>query len=347
MNLHCQHIAKKGLLLIAIACLGGRAAAQDIQFSQYYNLVQYQNPAFVGTDHAWRAIAHSRLQWPGLEAKYVTSVAAIDYNWARYNSGVGAMFITDFQGGNTIQNYKAILQYAYQIKISDNARLRAGLNLGFSNRVLRNQDLYYPGQFTGTGFDNSQNAPQYSKNYLDIASGLLFYTDKFWLGISGGHINRPNQSFVGNIERIPVKVDVLTGYRIVLRTIPTMRYLDKEDQITWALFPSVLYKYQGKSDQLDMGIYTIYDKLKVGVWYRGIPIKNYTPYLINNEAFVVLAGVRFSNLSFTYSYDFTVSKLQKYSQGAHELNLTYLFPKNHTVSAKYKRLPCPEFYGID
>lgn len=336
----------KWWIIAVIGIWGTMAKAQDIQFSQYYNLIHYQNPAFVGTSNAWRAMVHSRLQWPGLDAKYSSTVAAVDYNLSQFNSGLGAMFISDNQGSAAIRTYRFQLQYSYLVPLSSDVMLRAGTSVGMASRVLNNSDLYYPGQFTGSGFDNSQNAPQYSKNYLDLTAGMLLYTQRFWVGLSAAHLNQPNQSFVGSREILPMKLDLISGYKFVLRSNATMRYLENEDEEVWTLSPSVLYKWQGKSDQLDMGLFSIYHMLKLGLWYRGIPIKNYESQTINNEALVFMAGFRFHQFALTYSYDVTLSKLNQYSSNAHELNLTYLLPNPRRSGYKYRRLPCPEFYGL-
>lgn len=333
-------------LLLGLVLFGFHATkGQNVQFSQYYNLIHYQNPAFVGTALAGRAMVHSRLQWPGLDSKYTTSVASVDYNLGKYNSGLGAMLVYDNQGSSAIRSYQGILQYAYQVVMTENSRLRAGVNVGMTSRTLNNSDLYYPDQFNGAGFNQNLNAPQYTKNYLDLGAGLLYYTPKFWLGVSAMHLNNPNQSFIGDRERLPIKFDFQTGYKFILKSNATMRYLEREDETVWALYPTVLYKWQEKSDQMDVGLYSIYDIFKVGVWYRGLPLKNYSSQLINNEAFIVLAGIKLGNFTVNYSYDFTLSKLNAYSQGAHELNLTLLFPKKRSKNYKYKTLPCPEFYG--
>jgi type IX secretion system PorP/SprF family membrane protein len=332
----------KKFFFLAFLSVGIRSAmAQDVQLSQYYNLIQYANPAFVGSSYGWRATLQSRLQWPGLESRYATSIAALDYNVAKYRSGVGALFLADDQGASTIKSYQGIVQYAYQVNLSTKSTLRVGMSAGFVRRILENANLYYPGQFTGAGFNNSDNIPQYSKNYFDLGAGLLFFTKHFWLGISGAHLNRPNQSFLGATDRLPTRFDFLAGYKIVLKAKATMRYLAEDDEDIWALYPSILFKTQGKSDQLDVGLYSMYDIFLVGIWYRGLPVKNYSQELVNNEALIAMIGFRFHQFSVSYSYDFSISKLAPYSKGAHEISLNYLMPKKNKSKYKYKVLPCP------
>lgn len=321
-------------------------AAQEIQFSQYYNLIQYQNPAFVGSSYAWRGILHNRIQWPGIDSRYISTVLSVDYNFSKYNSGLGAMIIHDDQGASAVKSIKTNLQYAYLLHLTKNVFLRSGMNVGFTRRTLNNAALYYPDQFTGSGFSNTDNVPKLNKSYVDLTAGLLLFTDRAWFGISAAHLNQPNSSFIGSIERIPIKYDFLAGYKITLKSLATMRYLEKEDDDLWTLYPTVLYKWQGKSDQLDVGLYSIYKVLKLGVWYRGIPIKNYNKELANNESIIALAGFKIENFSMTYSYDFVISKLGPYARGGHEINVTILYPKrkNFKQKFKYRRLPCPDFY---
>ena len=130
-------------LSVLIFFNGLKSFGQEIQFSQYYNLVQFYNPAFVGTSYALRGTLQSRLQWPALESRYFSSVAAIDYNLNKYNSGIGGILVFDDQGASAIRSYKGILQYSYLLKISEKVFIRSGLSLGFSRRVLSNAALYY------------------------------------------------------------------------------------------------------------------------------------------------------------------------------------------------------------
>src|ERR1700744_707978 len=77
---------------------------QDIQFSQFYSNVLYINPAFAGSAHATRAILHNRLQWTGLNAKYITSSATVDHYFEKINSGVGLLVLRDVEGSNTLSS---------------------------------------------------------------------------------------------------------------------------------------------------------------------------------------------------------------------------------------------------
>ena len=161
--------------------------------------------------------------------------------------------------------------------------------------------------------------------------------------VSGDHLNLPNQSFVKNVSRLPLKGALTGGYKIILRKKKGSAYLEEAKEIS--ITPTFHYKFQGKSDQFDMGIYGMYSDFIVGGWYRGIPIKRYREKIQNNESIILLAGYKFRSVSITYSYDLTVSRLNRYgSGGAHEINLTYIHHKINKKKKPMKRLPCPQFY---
>ncbi|MCU0416647.1 MAG: type IX secretion system membrane protein PorP/SprF [Cytophagaceae bacterium] len=319
--------------------------AQDIQFSQFYSVPLYQNPAFAGSAHAFRGIAHTRLQWVGLDANYKTMYISGDGYSSRYRSGFGFQIFRDIQGSNIISTNDYSLQYAYELPVSKSFTVRAGLQATASNRTLNYSSLTFPGQYDDNqGFIGTPGYPNgiESKWYPDISSGILAYSDKLWGGFSVHHMNMPNQAFAGGgSANLPMKFAVTGGYKINLSKRKYLAYTDEEPEIS--ITPTFHYKSQGKSDQLDLGVYGIYNQLMAGVWYRGIPVKRFEGFQ-NNESMILLVGWMYKSWSIAYSYDIVVSKLTTArSGGAHEINLTYIYKP----TKKYKpmrRLPCPSFY---
>lgn len=325
------------------------AAAQDIQFSQFYAVPLYQNPAFAGGAHHTRAILHQRLQWPRLDAKYVTSLFSFDHYLASYRSGVGLMVWRDWQGGGTITSTDISLHYSYEIPFSSEITFRPGLSISAVSRSIDYARLRFPSQYNDSvGYINGSSSPFAVNNpqlwYPDIGSGGVIYSDKLWFGFAVHHMNLPNQSFIKNVARLPIKTSFTGGYRIVLKGTSSPSTL-MEDPKNISIIPTFHYKFQGKSDQLDLGIYTYYDQYVIGFWYRGLPVKRYREGIQNNESMIFLIGWKVKWLSITYSYDLVVSKLASSGTGgAHEINLTYLHHKPQKKHKPMKRLPCPQFY---
>lgn len=331
------------LCLISTIC---SVWGQDVQFSQYYAAPTHLNPAFAGGAHHHRAMFHQRLQWPRLNAKYITSMLSYDFFDARYQSGYGIMLLQDYQGSNNISSTELHAQYAYELPLSKVWSVRAGLQAGLVTRTLNYADLTFPQQyddfgFTGMPHDYNEFGKQ-RKIYPDIASGIVAYTDDFWFSFAGHHLNLPNQSFIGEVERLPIKFSFGAGYKIHLTERHKMAYLSQDDE--FSVTPVIHYKFQGKSDQTDFGAYLIYNQILVGGWYRGMPIKRFQKTLQNNESFILMSGWRYNNFTFSYSYDFILSTLRpSRTGGAHEINITYVHNKKHHKKPR-KRLPCPTFY---
>lgn len=318
--------------------------AQDIQFSQFYANVLYLNPAFAGSSHQTRVIGHQRLQWPGLDAKYITSSFSVDHFFTKANSGLGFMILRDIQGTNIISSTEMSLQYSYELIISPKLAFRAGAQGTYASRFVNYTYLKFPDQYTVDGFTGQSTQEPFGSdkvNYFDVSVGGILYSTNLWAGLSLYHVNTPNQSFYGDVSNLPMKTMFVGGYKFHLAK---KNIRSKHENTDISITPTFNYKAQGKSDQLDLGIYGIYERLMLGIWYRGIPIKNYVNGLQNNESIVCLIGWKYKGLQVGYSYDFTISKLNLgRTGGSHEINITYIFNKPAKKKKPMKKIPCPDF----
>lgn len=315
---------------------------QDIQFSQFYSAPLYVNPAFAGSAHKDRIILHQRLQWPKLTGKYITSLISADTYFPKYKSGLGILAIKDWQGDNTITSTEIGIQYSYELYLNERYTFRPGLQMSYVNRSINYASLRFPDQFDDDqGYFGPGNSGSDRIHYADASAGGIFYDDKMWFGVAVSHLNRPNQSFIGDVARLPVKYSFTAGYTINIDNNEVGSIMEKP-QIT--LVPTVHYKFQGKSDQVDFGFFGIYDQLIFGAWYRGLEVKRYQRNIQNNESMILLAGWKYQDISFMYSYDFTISKLTPArTGGSHEFNITYVRNKKKRKKPM-KRMPCPNFY---
>lgn len=352
----------KNKILIALLVLsaGLGAFAQDIQYSQFYANALYLNPAFAGSNQNTRAIAHARLQWPSLDATYTGSTFSLDHFFPRYRSGVGLLFNTDYLSsatGRTFRNLNIGLQYAYQLELSEEWTFRPGLQLSFAQMSFNSSGLTWGKQFNDAGLNAAlptgeeatiSNAPIY---YPDISAGGLLYSKKIWVGIAAGHLNQPSQSFLQDgTSKLAIKSSLHAGIKIPLGAPKRQRYGVQASEKETSISPTMLYKMQGKYDQLDLGVYVRHDYLVFGSWYRGIPVKLYNREKSNNDALVFLVGAVYKGFNVGYSYDITISKLASpYSGGAHELSLTYNFlveldrGGKRKPSGRNRKPVCPQF----
>ena len=330
----------QNLFLLIVAALSlQKAAAQDIQFSQFYAVPQYLNPAFTGGFHYKKVAFQQRVQWPGLDARYLTSLVAFETYSPKYRSAFGVMALVDLQGPSRISSNEIQFQYAYELPVTTKITFRPALQLGLVSRNINYSRLDFPDQYNDKQYLGA-TAEVFSNDrifYPDVSSGFLINSEKFWVGVSAHHMNVPNIS-VYELSRLPMKLAVAGGYQIVFKNLGGMYSTDR-----LTLIPTFHYKSQGRSDQFDLGMYLNYELLVVGAWYRGIPVKKYSRELHNNESLALLVGMKVENFRVGYSYDFIISRLiPARPVGAHELSLSYTF-KDNKIKRLKKRLPCPHF----
>lgn len=320
-----------------------KAQAQDPQFSQYYNAPLFLNPAFAGTADNTRAVLNYRTQWPGLYKPFSTVAFSFDHRIEPINSGVGLIIKNDRQGASRLNSTEIGAIYSYIVPFSEEWAFVPAIQTSFVNRSADFDDAIFGDQLDQDGMTGAPTndilASGGRVSYLDFSTGGVIFSEFFWFGVEASHLNRPDQSVGTGTDRLPIKASFNAGYKILFGDPLSRTYRER------SLIPTVLYKFQGLYDQLDIGVYTIFDPLMLGLWYRGLPIKKFNREYNNHEAIVLLAGVNMAGVTFAYSYDITISSLAGYSQGAHEISLIVEWYKKYKVKKRQRPIPCPKFYG--
>lgn len=335
----------KGVIFILPALVSWYvSSAQDPEFSQYYAAPLYLNPAFAGTTNDHRFIANYRNQWPNIARGYVTTALSYDYNLHQYNSGIGFLATMDKAGTAGMKSSQFNFIYSYRVRVANKWVIASGLNFGYAFRTIDLNKLIFGDQLQ---FDSKGQVPSDDpalfnlgmSHYFDFNAGLLAYNKSFWFGFAASHINQPNRSLLSQESPLPIKMTIHGGVKIPLNRGP----LKKDHQAF--LSPSFVYKSQGNFDQLDVGAYFTYDPVVLGLWYRGIPIRQNVKDNISQDAVVVIIGFQMPRVEVMYSYDLTVSELGPVSGGTHEVALKYKLAMDMNSHAKKreKLIPCPTF----
>lgn len=330
------------VLLVFLLCHGLllRTVAQDAQFTQFYASPTYMSPAFAGTGLQTRFGLGIRDQWPAFPGAFVTANFAVDHYMPDANSGIGLLVTHDKAGSGALRYTSISGQYAYEIELKRKVFLRPALQVGYVNHAVDYSKLIFGDQLArGSTIGTLEYLQGKSVSYVDMATGLLFFTPKMWLGVSMHHLNRPNQSLLGNETPVPRKFSMHGGYRMSLRT-PVIR--EHPQSLVFAFN----YKAQDKYDQLDLGGYYEREPFYAGIWYRGLPLfKRYAPGYGNHDAIALLVGVIVNDLRIGYSYDVTISRLAGQSAGAHEITLGYEVAQRRKKRSAAKRriVPCAKF----
>lgn len=335
---------RKVILVIAIISTLSQEntlQAQDPQFSQYYAAPLYLNPGLVGINQKGRMGINYRSQWPNLDANFETFSAYFDYHFEDYYSSAGIIFNRDQEGIAGLNSTSIGLQYAYQLQLNYEWTFRPGVQAAYYIRDLNFDKLTFGDQFDNTGqvrpvtgeaFNTGLNA-----QFFDLSFGGVLYNPSIWLGAALHHVLEPNQSIAGGNAPLPKKFSIHGGYRIPLNPLTTRTDLGER-----SITPSFNYRTQGDFDQLDVGAYFTLDPILVGLWYRGIPVKN-TDGVANNESLIFMLGMQTNRATFGYSFDYTLSDLGIGTGGAHEISIAYSFSLGDPLkpAADVRRLKCP------
>jgi len=322
----------KKILGILILFLGLQANAQDFHFTQFYANKLYLAPSFAGATEQNRVILNYRNQWPAVNG-YVTYSASFDHYFSNFNSGLGFLVMRDIAGDGKLGPFYLGIHYSYDLSITENLHVRPGLSLSYYQWSVDFSKFHYSSQIDQTSgsqttLDNLSGKE--SVGAIDGASSAIIYAKNWMLGTTFNHLLRPNQSFLGNEDRLPLEFS-LFGSVTLFRYGRLLKPVDETVTV------ASMFKKMGKDVQLDVGLYWAQIPFTFGLWYRGIPIVNSD----RGDSFALLVGIKRQHFSFGYSYDFTISNLVNKSAGAHEISMTYEFAK--TKRKKMHAVPCPEF----
>jgi type IX secretion system PorP/SprF family membrane protein len=328
------------LILVVLILYSSAVKGQDMHFTQFYSSPLYLNPAFTGADVCSRASLTYRNQWPGVSKAYKSYLGSFDHYLQQYNLGVGILVGNDVAGTGDLRTTIINPSIAYEAVLTKKLSARLGVSPGFGIRSINFNNLVFGDQLARGGGVASVETPTQSKGYFDIGAGMLAYTRKYWVGVSFFHLNKPNQSLLGEagISTLPIKYSAHGGYKY------TMNPDEKEETQQKSVSAALNYRGQQEFDQLDIGFYYTQYVFNVGLWYRGIPgLKAYKPGYSNNDALSTIIGVKTDRLNIGYSYDMTISQLTNLTKGAHEITLAYQFCKLSKKKKKRLLVPCPKF----
>ena len=335
-----------GIVLLALMAHGPGVIplkAQDPQFSQFYAAPLYIAPSFAGGTDGSRVVMNYRNQWPSIPGAFVTYAFSFDHYFHNYRSGAGILIARDQAGTGRLANNSASLLYSYNFQLGHRWTMRPGLAFSYSERTIDFYRLTFGDQLQLSGNHNPSTFNPLINDlaidrvgYFDASSSIMAYSSNAWAGITLDHLMRPNQSMLNEQKsRSPVKYSIFGGYRFDYGG-------NLRGDVGESISLAVLYRNQGKYNQLDAGVYWSRNPISLGLLYRGIPIfNNHVHGLFNNDAIVAMVGLRTKDIRVGYSYDMTISRLINSTGGSHEISIIYHFNQG-PPNRRPKMLPCPD-----
>jgi type IX secretion system PorP/SprF family membrane protein len=339
---------RKCALFIPILCFVGTCYSQDPNFSQFFVSPLTLNPALTGKfNGTLRLAGNYRDQWPEISKAYITSTISLDAPILKSKIsdldtwGLGVMAMTDKSANGILSGNFLSVSTSYHKGIDEDGLHQIGIGFqgSYTNKRLDGTKLNFLDELddnggwtvpSGEAIDNRQ----VNTSYFDFAVGGLYNgsTDgynNFYLGVSAYHINKPKESFTGDVfYQLNPRVTVNAGGSLPLA--------DK----TRTIYISTLFSKQGGATNIVAGAAAGFllneDEDNPTSFYAGA----FTRFNNVNDALIPYIGLEYNGLRFGASYDVNISSLKTASQSKGGIEISLIYIKR---PAGYKSIPCPSF----
>lgn len=316
-----RNIFKHTLLFLvgvisAFFCAVPASAQSDAQFTQYWAVPTYYNPAAAGALDFIRIRGGAKLQWIGIERAPKSFLGMADMPVklsAKHRLGVGAVFNQESIG--LFNNMAVSAQIAYKFKFLKGV-WSIGIQPGFYNTKFKGSDVYIPeGDDYHEPNDPDLPTSDVSGNAFDIGAGISYSHKYFTLGVSVQHILEPtvtmDSSGGGDSETIEFQAVVpRQAYFIADSNIPIKNSL-------FSLQPSLLVRTDFSNFSAEVTMRATYNKFfSFGLGYR------------YKEAISAMVAAEFKNFFIGYAYDYPMSAITRASSGSHEIVAGYMIKLN-------------------
>ncbi|QXP52465.1 type IX secretion system membrane protein PorP/SprF [Cellulophaga sp. HaHa_2_95] len=283
-------------------------AQQPPQYTQYMYNTMVLNSGYTGTSSKIEALLLHRSQWVGIDGSPENQAFSI-HGKLKEHIGLGLSATNDNLGASNAIEING--NFAYEIQTGYYTKLSLGVNAGVN---LLNID------YSKGIYENDQD-PLFQENLNStrpiLGLGAFFYSTNWYAGLSTQNILN-SQIFDDNelITNRKSQYYFMGGY-----------VFDLSERLKFK--PTVLTKHvAGAPLTVDVsGNFLINEKLSLGLAYR------------YDDALSALAGFNISEKFFVgYAYDYTLTDLNNYNDGSHEIILKYsIFDRN-------KRALSPRFF---
>jgi len=328
--------------------------AQDIHFSQFYNVPVVLNPAFTGFLNGKARIGVSyRNQWFGavnkgfLKSPYMTTALSGDmaFKVKKDVAGAGLVFANDQAGANTFSTFMIMASGSYikSIGRERNHRLSAGFQIGYSFQNIRTENFEFANQFQENVFVPTLPHNEVWQNnrigFLNLNAGLAWYgvfaeMVGVYLGGSFFNISMPNYGILSDSQK-----------RAMYWRWNTHGGVDITIKKKYHILVSGMFMRQSVNDQLNTGTGFGMDfkdrySFTIGFYNR---IHNLTTG-VTKDALIPYMAVETAGFKLGMTYDVTISDLKTVNStvGALEFSIQYNVQEKNYRKRRYD-LQSPRF----
>ena len=312
MSKYVELVAAVGLGLV----MCGKAQAQDIHFSQFYENAILRNPALTGIFSGdYKAGVNYRNQWSNISVPFQTVLASVESRIS-VNEEVGDMLsfgVTstyDKAGSisfNSFQIYPAI-NFNKALEDKQQSYLSAGFTAGYVQRSVDPNKMTFGSQYVGGNYSASNPSNEHITNvkmsYFDMGAGVSFNSSlgenhhiNYYLGAAAYHLNKPKAAFNPDegFIRLSTKWNGNLGVQYLI-----------DNQVGLTIHAN--YSQQGQYREIISGALLSWRKIDPSMTnlftiYGGL-------FFRVGDAFIPTVKLDYKKYSFTVSYDINTSGLR-------------------------------------
>lgn len=293
---------KKGIVTILSVLFCLAIFAQQVPITSQYVMNRLViNPAYAGELGFYSASISYRKQWINLDGAPTTQNISIHGPAMKGKLGFGLVYLRDVIGVSKQNSISG--SFAYKIKMKKHKTLSfgvAGTAVFFNNQWSKIKTTDANDAVFAT------DSPQYI--YPDFSAGIYYKTPKYYIGFSTPAFLEHQLST--NSSSYKIKND-FKAYNYLVEAGMDFKITNEIN-----LKPSFMSRYLPNSVyQIDLNLLLDYNNtIGFGISYR------------TQDAIVGMVQMHLTDqIILGYSFDQTISKLQKYNNGSHEVFLRYDF----------------------
>lgn len=298
---------KRSFIVLVLCCAFVAAdAQQDPQFTQWMFDKLSFNPAAAGLNDMHCISMFYRDQWDGFDKDPKTALLNYEGYHDGVKGGLGLTLYQDVLGQET--NFIFRGSYAYHLGLSNGDKFTAGIGLGLYNKSLGNKWIAIDDYLVDPVIPNNEVSAQ----TFDMSLGVMYKrADDFYTGLSMTHLTGADFKDL-NIS-MARHFYFMGGYNFDLTGDLRLR-------------TNFLAKSDFNAAAFDVNANVLYDDM---LW-AGLSFRP-------GDAVAPMVGGQYSwegengrdripqKIMVGYSYDVTLSEIKNYSDGSHELFVTYCF----------------------
>ena len=295
-------------------------AQTDPQFSQYYAMPTFYNPAAVGRTDYLNIRGGARLQWVGIDNAPRSFLITADMPFKFIGKRFGAGLVMSQESIGLYNTLTLDAQLGFKFK-KWGGEFTGAIQLGMYDQAFKGSEVILPDDDDyHQGTDDGIPTTDLHGTAFDIGAGVWYEHRHWWAGLSVTHATSPSITLnsgegggttgTGSGEKLYEFQAGRTLYFMAGGNIPLKNTL-------FEVMPSMMVKSDFTFTTAEVTARARYNKfLSFGLGYRW------------NDAVVATVSAEIKGFFLGYSYDYPVSAISKASSGSHEIVAGYRLKLN-------------------